>query len=86
MSNLRPCDLNSLSFHVMVFQFEFDLYRKYKDHYESCILVPYYTHVKSSLKSIQNIIFQAHCTQTHTHIHLHTDLQKQNMSFLCKLS
>ena len=76
ISNLRPYDLNSLSFSVMVFKFEFDLYRKFIDHYERCILVHYYHSCQFKFKSIPNIVFQSHCTQTHTHIHLHINLQK----------
>ena len=84
ISNLRPYDLNSLSFHVIVFRFELDWYRKFIDHYERCILVHYYHSCQFKFKSIPNIVFQSHCTQTHTHIHLYLDLEKHNMRFLFK--
>ena len=61
----------------MVFQFEFDLHRKFIDHYERCILVPYYHLCQVKFKSVPKIVFQAHCTQAHTHIHLHTALRNQ---------
>ena len=70
----------------MVFQFEFDLYRKFIDHYERCMLVPYYHLCQVKFKSVPKIVFQAHCTQTHAHIHLHTSLQKLDIGFLFKFS
>ena len=70
----------------MVFQFEFDLHRKFIDHYERHVLVPYSHSCQVKFKSVPNIVFQAYCTQAHTHIHLHTDLQKQFDEVLYKLS
>ena len=70
----------------MVFQFEFDLRRKFIDHYERCILVPYSHSCQVKFKSVPKIVFQEHCTQTHAHIHLHTSLQKQFDEVLFKLS
>ena len=70
----------------MVFQFEFDLQRKFIDHYERCILVSYYHTCQVKFKRVPIIVFQTHCTQTHTHTHVHIDLQKQNLSYLFKFS
>ena len=70
----------------MVFQFEFDLHRKFIDHYERCILVPYFHSCQVKFKSVPNIVFQALCTQTHAHIHLHTSLQELDIGFLFKFS
>ena len=44
------------------------------------------THAKSSFKSVPNIVFQTHCTQTHAHLHLHTSLQELDIGFLSKFS
>ena len=70
----------------MVLQFDFDLCRKFIVQYERCILVPYYHSCQVNFKSVPNIDFQAHCTQTHAHIHLHTSLQKLDIGFLFKFS
>ena len=70
----------------MVFQFEFDLHRKFIEHYERCILVPYSHSCQVKFKSVPKIIFQAHCTQTHALIHLPTSLQELDIGFLFKLS
>ena len=70
----------------MVFQFEFDLCRKYIDHYERYILVPYSHSCQVKFKSVPKIVFQAHCTQTHALIHFHTSLQELDIGFLFKLS
>ena len=68
----------------MVFQFEFDLHRKFIDHYERCILVPYSHSCQVKFKNVPKIVFQAHCTQTHAHMHLHTSLQELDIEFLFK--
>ena len=70
----------------MIFQFKFDLHRKFIDHYERCILVSYYHTCQVKLQRLPIIIFQAHCTQTHALIHLHTSLQKLDIEFLSKFS
>ena len=69
----------------MVFQFEFDLHRKFIDHYERCILVPYSHSCQVKFKSVPNILFRA-LHQTHAHIHLHTSLQELDIGFLFKFS
>ena len=70
----------------MIFQFEFDLHRKFIAHYERCILLPYLPHMSSKFKRVPIIVFQTHCTQTHAHIHLHTSLQELDIGFLSKFS
>ena len=77
-----------LIIYVMVSQFEFDLHRTFIDHYERCILVPYYHSCQVKFKSIPNIVSQAHCTQSNTCTHTFThkfaknQVQGSYLSFL----
>ena len=75
-----------IKFQLMVFQFKFDLHRKFIAHYEMCILLPYYHTCQVKFKRVPIIVFQTHCTQTHAHIHLHTSLQELDIGFLSKFS
>ena len=49
----------------------FDLHRKFIEHYERCILVPYSHSCQVKFKSVPNILFEAlhsnTCTHTFTH-------------------
>ena len=67
---------------MIVFEFEFDLYRKLLKHFERYVLVHCYHSGQVEFVNLQSIVFHAYCTQTHTHIHVHIDLQKQNMGVL----
>ena len=62
----------------MVFQFEFDLHRKFMDHYERCILVPYSHSCQVKFKSIQNIVFQE-ISLKHIHTYIYTQISKSNL-------
>ena len=59
----------------------FDLHRKFIDHYERCILLPYYHTCQVKFKRVPIIVFQ-----THAHIHLHISLQELDIGFLSKFS
>ena len=65
------------SFHLMVFEFEFDLHRKFIDHYERCVLVPYSQSCQVKFKSVPNIVFQA--ALKHIHTYIYTQICKSNL-------
>ena len=74
------------SFHLMVFEFEFDLHRKFIDHYERCILVPYYHSCEVKFKSIQNIVFQKNSLNTFTHTFTHRFAKAKHLSIYLSFS
>ena len=59
----------------MVFQFKFDLHRKFIDHYEKYILVPYSHLCQVKFKRVPIIVFK-YIALKHMHTYIYTQVCK----------